>query len=44
MGSGDPPGLQNRREAGLPVFGGFDSHSLPPSKTSIITEYFLFVY
>ncbi len=32
MGSGDPPGLQNRREAGLPVFGAFDSHTLPPSQ------------
>lgn len=30
MGSGDPPGLQNRRKAGLPVFGAFDSHTLPP--------------
>ena len=30
MGSGDPPGLQNRREAGWPVFGAFDSHTLPP--------------
>jgi hypothetical protein len=30
MGSGDPPGLQNRREAGHPVFGAFDSHTLPP--------------
>ena len=30
MGSGDPPGLQNRRAAGHPVAGGFDSHSLPP--------------
>ena len=30
MGSGDSPGLQNRRAAGLPVAGGFDSHSLPP--------------
>src|SRR5271166_2594421 len=31
MRSGDRPGLQNRRTAGLPVVGGFDSHSLPPS-------------
>ena len=31
MGSGDPPGLQNRWEAGLPVSGAFDSHTLPPS-------------
>ena len=30
MGSGDPPGLQNRRAAGLPVAGAFDSHTLPP--------------
>jgi hypothetical protein len=30
MGSGDPPGLQNRRAAGLPVAGVFDSHTLPP--------------
>jgi len=30
MGSGDPPGLQNRREAGFPVFGQFDSDTLPP--------------
>ncbi len=30
MGSGDPPGLQNRRSAGLPVEGAFDSHTLPP--------------
>jgi len=43
MDSGESLGLQNRREAGLPVFGGFDSHSLPPSKTSIITEDFLFM-
>src|SRR5207244_1986677 len=31
MRSGDRPGLQNRRVAGHPVTGGFDSHSLPPS-------------
>ena len=31
MGSGDPPGLQNRRAAGLPVAGAFDSHTLPPT-------------
>jgi hypothetical protein len=31
MGSGDPPGLQNRRAAGHPVAGAFDSHTLPPS-------------
>ena len=31
MGSGDPPGLQNRRSAGLPVEGAFDSHTLPPA-------------
>jgi hypothetical protein len=30
MWSGDHPGLQNRRAAGFPVAGGFDSHSLPP--------------
>ena len=30
MGSGDPPGLQNRRAAGHPVAGAFDSHTLPP--------------
>src|SRR5947208_13870520 len=30
MRSGDRPGLQNRRVAGHPVTGGFDSHSLPP--------------
>src|SRR5580692_10774603 len=30
MRSGDRPGLQNRRAAGLPVAGGFDPHSLPP--------------
>jgi hypothetical protein len=30
MRSGDRPGLQNRRAAGLPVVGGFDPHSLPP--------------
>jgi|1185.fasta_scaffold12304_3 hypothetical protein len=30
MRSGDRPGLQNRRVAGNPVTGGFDSHSLPP--------------
>src|ERR1700694_1588404 len=30
MRSGDRPGLQNRRAAGFPVAGGFDSHSLPP--------------
>jgi hypothetical protein len=30
MWSGDRPGLQNRRVAGFPVTGGFDSHSLPP--------------
>jgi hypothetical protein len=30
MRSGDRPGLQNRRAAGNPVTGGFDSHSLPP--------------
>jgi hypothetical protein len=30
MRSGDRPGLQNRRVAGFPVAGGFDSHSLPP--------------
>jgi hypothetical protein len=30
MRSGDRPGLQNRRAAGHPVAGGFDSHSLPP--------------
>jgi hypothetical protein len=30
MRSGDRPGLQNRRVAGFPVTGGFDSHSLPP--------------
>jgi len=30
MWSGDHPGLQNRRAAGLPVTGGFDPHSLPP--------------
>ena len=31
MRSGDRPGLQNRRVAGIPVTGGFDPHSLPPS-------------
>jgi hypothetical protein len=31
MGSGDPPGLQNRRTASFGVVGGFDSHSLPPN-------------
>ena len=30
MGSGEPPGLQNWRAAGLPVAGAFDSHTLPP--------------
>ena len=40
MRSGDRPGLQNRRAAGNPVTGGFDSHSLPPSKTRVITEDF----
>ncbi len=30
MGPGGLPGLQNRRAAGFPVAGGFDSHSLPP--------------
>jgi hypothetical protein len=34
MRSGDRPGLQNRRAAGFPVTGGFDSHSLPPSLSS----------
>ena len=38
MRSGDRPGLQNRRAAGNPVAGGFDPHSLPPSKTRVITE------
>ncbi len=40
MRYGDRPGLQNRRAAGNPVTGGFDSHSLPPSKskTRVITE------
>ena len=38
MRSGDRPGLQNRRAAGNPVVGGFDPHSLPPSKTRVITE------
>ena len=28
--SGDRPGLQNRRAAGFPVAGAFDSHTLPP--------------
>jgi hypothetical protein len=32
MWSGDHPGLQNRRAAGLPVTGGFDPHSLPPKQ------------
>jgi len=31
MGSGDPHGLQNRRAAGIPVAGAFDSHTLPPT-------------
>jgi len=31
MGSGDPPGLQNRREASSGVLGVFDSHTLPPA-------------
>jgi hypothetical protein len=30
MWSGDHPGLQNRRAAGNPVTGAFDSHTLPP--------------
>jgi hypothetical protein len=30
MQSGDCPGLQNRRAAGHPVAGAFDSHTLPP--------------
>ena len=30
MGSGEPHGLQNRRAAGYPVAGAFDSHTLPP--------------
>ena len=34
MRSGDRPGLQNRRAAGLPVAGGFDPHSLPPNAFS----------
>jgi hypothetical protein len=29
-GSGDPPGLQNRRLAPCGVNGAFDSHTLPP--------------
>ena len=29
MRSGDRPGLQNRRAAGYPVTGGFDSATLP---------------
>jgi cysteine synthase len=31
MWSGDHPGLQNRRAAGFPVAGAFDSHTLPPN-------------
>ena len=30
MLSGDNHGLQNRRAAGIPVAGAFDSHTLPP--------------
>jgi hypothetical protein len=37
MVSGDTPGLQNRRVAGIPVAGGFDSHSLPPSFNNLQT-------
>jgi cysteine synthase len=39
MRSGDRPGLQNRRAAGHPVIGGFDSHSLPPKFRRSFTEY-----
>ena len=39
MGSGDPPGLQNRRAAGLPVAGAFDSHTLPPMFTVGCVEF-----
>src|SRR5690242_80352 len=38
MGSGDPPGLQNRREAGYPVSGAFDSHTLPPFVLSVWSQ------
>jgi hypothetical protein len=43
MRSGDRPGLQNRRVASSGVTGGFNPHSLPPSKTRMVTED-LFVY
>ena len=38
MWSGDHPGLQNRRAAGLPVTGGFDPHSLPPLFNNLQTR------
>ena len=37
LSSGDGPGLQNRRAAGQPVVGAFDSHTLPPCFTRINT-------
>ena len=36
MGSGDSPGLQNRRTASFGVVGGFDSHSLPPTFRKVL--------
>jgi hypothetical protein len=43
MRSGDRPGLQNRRAAGLPVVGGFDPHSLPPILQAQIAHFLEFV-
>jgi len=37
MGSGDSPGLQNRRMASFDVIGAFDSHTLPPNLGSFAT-------
>lgn len=34
MGSGGPPGLQNRARAGTVSLSEFDSHALPPKRTN----------
>src|SRR5205823_13198857 len=39
-GSGDRPGLQNRWRALRGVFGGFDSHALPPLPLLIYLLFF----
>jgi len=39
MQSGDCHGLQNRRAAGHPVAGVFDSHTLPPSFLRLSTNH-----